>query len=101
MALSFLLLCLFLFLCCFHSVLSIYRKSEKEEIRVKLTHILRQRTEEIEVKKYAVKLLKEAGSFAYTKSVLEDLDARVRREVQKLGGNERLIKVMDDLKNWL
>ncbi len=71
-----------------------------KEIGVKLVHILRQRTNEFEVKKYAVDLLREAGSFDYTKAVLTELDEAARAQVEKLGGNEALFKLLDDLKNW-
>ena len=63
-------------------------------------NILRQRTTELEVKKYCVSLLKEFGSFDYTLKTLEDLDQKVREEVRQLGGNVNLIALMDELKNW-
>ena len=62
--------------------------------------ILRQRTTDHELKKYCVSLLEKYGSFAYTLQILEELDQKVRQEVEKLGGNVHLIKLMDDLKNW-
>ena len=65
-----------------------------------IIQILRQRTNDIEVKKYCVSLLQKCGSFDYTRSVLEELDSKIRTEVEKLGGNELLIKVLDGLKNW-
>lgn len=65
-----------------------------------VTQILRQRTTDVEVKKYCVSLLRKAGSFEYTKAVMVDLDAKVRTEIEKLGGNQRLLAVMDELKNW-
>ena len=37
-------------------------------------NILRQRTTDIEVKKYCVSLLEKTGSFKYTLDVLEELD---------------------------
>ena len=63
-------------------------------------NILRQRTTDIEVKKYCVSLLEKTGSFKYTLDVLEELDSKVRNEVAKLGGNDELIRLMDELKNW-
>ena len=63
-------------------------------------NIVRQRTTDIEVKKYCVSLLEKYGSFDYTVQVLEDLDQKVRVEVAKLGGNDQLIGLMDYLKNW-
>lgn len=63
-------------------------------------NILRQRPTDLEVKKYCVSLLEKYGSFEYTLQVLEDLDAKVRSQVDKLGGNHQLIALMDELKNW-
>ena len=63
-------------------------------------NILRQRTTDIEVKKYCVSLLEKTGSFKYTLDVLEELDSKVRKEVENLGGNGDLINLMDELKNW-
>jgi len=65
-----------------------------------IMNILRQRTTDIEVKKYCVSLLEKTGSFKYTLDVLEELDSKVRTEVAKLGGNKNLIDLMDELKNW-
>ena len=75
-----------------------YSRSHPEDTQI--MNILRQRTTEVELKKYFVSLLEKYGSFAYTLQVLEDLDQKVREEVEKLGGNVHLIKLMDDLKNW-
>lgn len=65
-----------------------------------IMNILRQRTTDIEVKKYCVSLLEKSGSFAYTLRTLEDLDQKVREQVEKLGGNVNLMALMDELKNW-
>ena len=61
---------------------------------------MRQRTTDVEVKKYCVSLLKKYGSFKYTLDVLDGLDHLVRKEVNKLGGNELLVRLMDELKNY-
>ncbi|XP_069695704.1 terpene synthase isoform X2 [Periplaneta americana] len=63
-------------------------------------HILRQRTHDVEVKKYCITLLEKFGSFNYTRHTLEELDAEARTEVSKLGGNPLLEAVLDDLLNW-
>lgn len=62
--------------------------------------ILRQRTKDVEVKRYCISLLEKFGSFAYTRTVLEELDKKARAEVDRLGGNPLLIKVLDELINW-
>lgn len=48
---------------------------------LKSTDILRQRTHDIEVKKYCITLLEKLGSFQYTRKVLDQLDAEARAEV--------------------
>jgi geranylgeranyl diphosphate synthase, type III len=40
----------------------------------------------------------ETQSFAYTRAVLERLDAGARREIELLGGNHGLIAILDKLK---
>ncbi|XP_076245322.1 geranylgeranyl pyrophosphate synthase quemao isoform X2 [Calliopsis andreniformis] len=65
-----------------------------------LMNILRQRTKDIEVKKYCVNLLEKFGSFAYTRNVLNELDKSARDEVERLGGNPLLLEVLDELTNW-
>lgn len=62
--------------------------------------ILRQRTKDVEVKRYCISLLEKFGSFAYTRTVLEELDKKARDEVERLGGNPLLIEVLDELINW-
>lgn len=62
--------------------------------------ILRQRTKDIELKRYCIKLLEKFGSFKYTRNVLEELDSTARAEIERLGGNPLLVKILDELKNW-
>ncbi|XP_015188442.1 PREDICTED: geranylgeranyl pyrophosphate synthase [Polistes dominula] len=65
-----------------------------------IMNILRQRTKNIEVKRYCVNLLEKFGSFAYTRHVLETLDKKARDEIERLGGNPLLITILDEIKNW-
>ncbi|XP_072747319.1 terpene synthase isoform X2 [Anoplolepis gracilipes] len=65
-----------------------------------IINILRQRTKDIEVKRHCIKLLEKFGSFKYTRGVLEELDMKARAEIDRLGGNPFLIKILDELKNW-
>lgn len=44
--------------------------------------ILRQRTKDVEVKKYCIHLLEKLGSFEYTRTTLKQLDAEARAEVR-------------------
>lgn len=63
-------------------------------------NILRQRTSDIEVKRYCVKLLEKFGSFQYTRNILLDIDKEVRAEVAKLGDNPLMISLIDELLSW-
>ncbi|KAH6631122.1 geranylgeranyl pyrophosphate synthetase [Chaetomium sp. MPI-SDFR-AT-0129] len=51
---------------------------------MQLLNILRQKTENEEVKRYAVKYMESTGSFAYTREVLAVLIARARRMAEEL-----------------
>ncbi|XP_050520103.1 terpene synthase isoform X3 [Daktulosphaira vitifoliae] len=65
-----------------------------------IMNILRQRTKNIEVKKYCVKLLNNYGSFEHTRKVLTQLDNDARKEVEQLGGNPLMLKILDELLTW-
>jgi geranylgeranyl diphosphate synthase type 3 len=62
--------------------------------------ILRQRPENAGLKKYFVTLLEKFGSLNYTRHSLEVLEAEVRAEVAKFGGNPMLEVVLDELLAW-
>ena len=62
--------------------------------------ILRQRTRDLELKKYCITLLEKFGSLSYTRRTLEELDAEARAEVAKLGGNPLLEDLLDELLDW-
>ena len=62
--------------------------------------ILRQRTKDTDLKRYCISLLDKFGSFEYTRQTLVQLDLDARREIEKLGGNPILERVLDELKNW-
>ncbi|XP_063619351.1 terpene synthase isoform X1 [Cydia splendana] len=63
-------------------------------------HILRQRTRDVEVKRYCIALLERLGSFRYTRDTLARLDAAAREEVARLGGNQDLENLLDELLSW-
>ncbi|XP_046738425.1 geranylgeranyl pyrophosphate synthase isoform X2 [Diprion similis] len=65
-----------------------------------IMNILRHRTTDVEVKRYCVTLLEKFGSFGHTRGVLGDLDLKARAEVERLGGNPLLIKILDELLTW-
>lgn len=56
----------------------------------KLLSILRQKTEDVEVKKFAQALMREAGSLEYTRRRCTALKEEVLEEIEKLGGHEQL-----------
>lgn len=57
--------------------------------------ILRQRTKDNEVKKYCVSLLEKYGSFEYTRNKLAELRKEAIDELQKLGDNPFMTKVIE------
>jgi geranylgeranyl diphosphate synthase type 3 len=62
--------------------------------------ILEQRTQNVELKKRCVKLLEEFGSLRYTRQTLEELNAELRVDVAKHGGNPLLDDILDGLLDW-
>lgn len=62
--------------------------------------ILRQRTRDVEVKRYCITLLEKFGSFDYTRDTLIQLDRDARDEVQRLGGNPHMEAILDELLSW-
>ena len=62
--------------------------------------ILRQRTTDVQLKKYCLTLLEQFGSLRYTRHTLEELDAEVRAEIAKLGGNPMLEDILDKMLDW-
>lgn len=60
--------------------------------------ILRKRSKMIELKVYVNQLLEKLGSWKYTLDRLNQLDQEARNEMQKLGGNPELDKILDTLK---
>ncbi|XP_016924805.1 terpene synthase isoform X2 [Drosophila suzukii] len=73
-------------------------RTQKQDKQV--LHILRQRTHDIEVKKYCITLLEKLGSFQYTRKVLETLDAEARAEVTRLGCNPYMDRLFNKLLSW-
>lgn len=70
----------------------------KDPSNMQLLNILKQKTERVEVKRYAVEYMKRMGSFEYTLSVLRELDTRARELVERLGGNPLLEQILDKMK---
>lgn len=64
-------------------------------------NILRQRTEDVEVKKYCIGLIRERHSLDYTVTRLRKISSEIRAEVRALGGNSKLDEVMDLLERGI
>ena len=62
-----------------------------------LQHILRQHTENVEVKRYAVQLMESIGSFEYCREVLGRLGREARRVCEGLGmqGDDEVVAILD------
>ena len=73
------------------------RKFPKNE---KIKTIIRQKTSNLEVKKYCVSLLADAGSFEYSKITLVELEERIKNEIVVLGGNAAMLSLMGQLADW-
>ncbi|XP_037939699.1 geranylgeranyl pyrophosphate synthase isoform X2 [Teleopsis dalmanni] len=73
-------------------------RSQKRDKQV--LHILRQRTHDVEVKKYCISLLEKLGSFKYTREVLASLDKEAKAEVARLGENPYMEVLLDKLNSW-
>eukprot|EP00051_Salpingoeca_urceolata_P016347 m.216453 g.216453 ORF g.216453 m.216453 type:complete len:318 (-) comp18654_c2_seq12:3169-4122(-) len=59
--------------------------------------ILRQHTEDVSLKQHLCRCLMATDSFAYTKQVMQDLSTKALAEVQRLGGNVILEKLIAKL----
>jgi len=70
-----------------HSILSDTKNRQ-------LINVLRQRTEDIDIKKFAISCVEKSGSFEYTREVLLGLERDVLQEIANRGGNEMLVKVV-------
>ncbi|KYN21739.1 Geranylgeranyl pyrophosphate synthase [Trachymyrmex cornetzi] len=77
------------------------RNNPDDQKIIIIQDILRQRSKNIEVKRYCVKVLESYGSFKYAKEVLDELEKKIRTEIDRLGGNPIFVKLMDDVKNNL
>lgn len=67
----------------------------------RLMNILKQRTKNVELKKYAVAFMKETGAFERTRAKLNEVVAEIRQEIARLGGNEILEGIVTALHSSL
>lgn len=59
--------------------------------------ILKQRTKNLDLKKYFVSLLDKFGSLKYTETAMRRLEQELRDETTALGGNPYLMSLLDEL----
>ncbi|KAA0718360.1 Geranylgeranyl pyrophosphate synthase [Triplophysa tibetana] len=77
----------------FPTIHAIWSRPESTQVQ----NILRQRTENMDIKRYCVDYLEKVGSFAYTRQTLVDLEADAYRLIAQLGGNPELEAVVEHL----
>uniref|UniRef100_A0A8C7S1I2 Geranylgeranyl pyrophosphate synthase n=2 Tax=Oncorhynchus mykiss TaxID=8022 RepID=A0A8C7S1I2_ONCMY len=70
----------------FPTIHAIWSRPESTQVQ----NILRQRTENVDIKRYCVDYLEKAGSFAYTRETLRGLEVEAYRLITDLGGNPEL-----------
>jgi geranylgeranyl diphosphate synthase type 3 len=63
----------------------------------RLLNILKQRTEDTDVKRYAQGLMKDSGSLTYTRQKCRELMKDIITEIEELGNNQPLINVLQVL----
>lgn len=63
----------------------------------RLINILKQRTNSLDLKMFAMKIIDETGSFAYTRRYLTKTEQTARDEIKKLNGNPNLEKIIEML----
>lgn len=62
-----------------------------------LLNILKQRSNSVELKQFALQLLEKTDTFNYCRKFLQVLETEAREEIKLLGGNRMLEKIMDAL----
>ncbi|KAI8971512.1 geranylgeranyl pyrophosphate synthase [Mycotypha africana] len=62
-----------------------------------LLNILKQRSNSVELKQFALQLLEKTNTFDYCRKFLKVLENEAREEIKSLGGNPMLEKIMDAL----
>lgn len=60
----------------------------------RLISILKQRTDDVDVKRYAQNLMKESGSLSYTRQKCKSIKDEIVCDVQKFGGNGPLLELI-------
>jgi len=63
----------------------------------RLSSILKQRTDNTDVKRYAQQIMVESGSMEYTRAKCTSLKGEIMAEIESLGGNPQLVKLIEAL----
>jgi len=63
----------------------------------RLLSILKQRTEDVDVKRYAQGLMREAGSLKHTREKCNSIKTEIVKQIEGFGGNPPLLKVIEML----
>eukprot|EP01095_Lingulamoeba_sp_RSL-Kostka_P014407 TRINITY_DN6281_c0_g2_i1.p1 TRINITY_DN6281_c0_g2~~TRINITY_DN6281_c0_g2_i1.p1 ORF type:complete len:394 (-),score=137.38 TRINITY_DN6281_c0_g2_i1:41-1222(-) len=63
----------------------------------RMLNILKQRTEDIDIKKYVIDYMKKTGSFEYTEGVMKEYVKKIFAKLEDLGGNKDLEQIISDL----
>lgn len=77
----------------FPTIHAIWSRPESTQVQ----NILRQRTENIDIKKYCVQYLEDVGSFEYTRCTLRELEAKAYKQIEACGGNPSLVTLVKHL----
>ncbi|XP_078503065.1 geranylgeranyl pyrophosphate synthase-like isoform X2 [Lissotriton helveticus] len=77
----------------FPAIHAIWSRAESTEVR----NILRQRTENVDLKKYCMDYFEKVGSFEYTKQTLQTLESEAYIQIEQLGGNPLLVALVGHL----
>lgn len=64
---------------------------------VYIVEILKQKTEDVDLKKYALSIMEKTKSFEYTEKVIEEHKEQVLKLITELGGNPYLLKLVETL----
>lgn len=77
----------------FPTIHAIWSRPESTQVQ----NILRQRTENTDIKKYCVQYLEDVGSFEYTRYTLRELEAKAYKQIEACGGNPSLVALVKHL----
>ncbi|VEU44926.1 unnamed protein product [Pseudo-nitzschia multistriata] len=61
----------------------------------RLSSILKQRTDDTDVKRYAQQIMVESGSLQYTREKCTSLKREITTEIERLGGNPPLMQLVE------